>query len=285
MPDSTEAQTLKSPTAPSQRPEVCGPHAPERPYPIYLRGNVEKGFGRGSKDLGCPTANLPSKVVEPGSSLSRNGVYFGYARVLPQDEDDPSLTDSDDVDPTSAGIDDEDNEVVLGASPIGDEGFLNSSSLPRSRHNSRGQPSPAAVLEAGRRDKEDEVSRAEASHAQSGSSSSTSSRLTAGRRKKTKRIPLRAEDSKVFPMVMSVGWNPFYKNTRKTAEVHILHDFAADFYGLEIRVVVLGYVRPEYNYDTMEALIEDIEMDKKVTVNSLARPLYQDYAQDPFLGR
>ena len=33
------------------------------------------------------------------------------------------------------------------------------------------------------------------------------------------------------------------------------------------------------------ALIEDIEMDKKVTVNSLARPLYQDYSQDPFLGR
>lgn len=34
-------------------------------------------------------------------------------------------------------------------------------------------------------------------------------------------------------------------------EVHILHDFASDFYGLEIRVVVLGYVRPEYNYDSM----------------------------------
>lgn len=34
-----------------------------------------------------------------------------------------------------------------------------------------------------------------------------------------------------------------------------------------------------------EALIEDIEMDKKVTLNSLARPLYQDYARDPFLGR
>ncbi|GAC98090.1 riboflavin kinase [Pseudozyma hubeiensis SY62] len=36
---------------------------------------------------------------------------------------------------------------------------------------------------------------------------------------------------------------------------------------------------------TTEALIEDIEMDKRVTVNSLARPLYQDYSQDPFLGR
>ncbi|SJX64798.1 related to FMN1-Riboflavin kinase [Sporisorium reilianum f. sp. reilianum] len=301
MPDSTEAQTLKSPTSPSRRPEVCGPHAPERPYPIYLRGQVEKGFGRGSKDLGCPTANLPSKVVGPGSSLTRTGVYFGFARVLPQDQDDPSLTDSDDADPAASAqtagtadyIDDEDNEVVLGASPIGEvgEGFPDGP-LSRPRGNSRSLAGASAVLDpnATRQDKEDEVSRNElrngptASHAATASSSSSSS-LTAGRRKRTKRIHLEPEDSQVFPMVMSVGWNPFYKNTHKTAEVHILHDFASDFYGLEIRVVVLGYVRPEYNYDSMDALIEDIEMDKKVTVNSLARPLYQDYSQDPFLGR
>ncbi|PWN52132.1 riboflavin kinase, partial [Violaceomyces palustris] len=68
-------------------------------------------------------------------------------------------------------------------------------------------------------------------------------------------------------------------------EVHIMHEFANDFYGLEIRVVVLGYIRPEYNYETMDALIEDIEMDKRVALNSLARPLYQDYSQDPFLGK
>lgn len=245
MPDRTEAQTLKSPTSPSRRPEVCGPHAPERPYPIYLRGNVEKGFGRGSKDLGCPTANLPSKVVGPGTPLTRTGVYFGFARVLPQDPDDASLTDSEDVDPDSSiqvpgasdTVDDEDNEVVLGASPIGDvgEGFLDSG-LPRPRHNSRGQPSPASLLEArsNRPDKEADVSRSELSngagdnsatgslHGATASSSSSSSSLTAGRRKKTKRVNLRSEDCQVFPMVMSVGWNPFYKNTHKTAVGSIL---------------------------------------------------------------
>ncbi len=256
---------------------------------------------------------MPSKVVGPGSSLTRTGVYFGFARVLPQDPDDPSLTDSEDVDipgsshaqtaSSSADFDDDDdNEVVLGASPIGDmgEGFLDSG-LARPRQNSRGQPSPASVLGAAttsadpRADKEAEVSRSELSngasnaasagsfHGATASTSSSSSSLA--RRRKTKRVHLRPEDSQVFPMVMSVGWNPFYKNTHKTAEVHILHEFASDFYGLEIRVVVLGYVRPEYNYDSMDALIEDIEMDKKVTVNSLARPLYQDYSQDPFLGR
>lgn len=39
----------------ASRPQVCGSDAPERPYPIYLRGLVERGFGRGGKDLGCPT--------------------------------------------------------------------------------------------------------------------------------------------------------------------------------------------------------------------------------------
>ncbi|SNX83926.1 related to FMN1 - Riboflavin kinase [Melanopsichium pennsylvanicum] len=293
MPDSTQAQQLKTPTAPSRRPEVCGPHAPERPYPIYLRGQVEKGFGRGSKDLGCPTANLPSRVVGPDSLLTRTGVYFGFARVLPQDPDDPSLTDTEDadLDSTHNPIDDDDNEVVLGASPIGDvgEGFLDRG-LRRTRQNSREQPSPQAAREAREEsDKEAQVSRSDLSdsarHGATASSSSSSSSLAAGRRKRTKRVALRQQDSQVFPMVMSVGWNPFYKNSHKTAEVHILHEFASDFYGLEIRVVVLGYIRPEYNYDSMDALIEDIEMDKKVTVNSLARPLYQDYSQDPFLGR
>ncbi|TKY88663.1 hypothetical protein EX895_002294 [Sporisorium graminicola] len=301
MSNSTEAQTIKSPTSPSRRPEVCGPHAPERPYPIYLRGLVEKGFGRGSKDLGCPTANLPSKVVGPGSSLTRTGVYFGFARVLPQDPDDPTLTDSEDTDALSPAqdargadyIDDEDNEVVLGASPVGEvgEGFPDGPlSQPRGSSRSLTGSSTAFDPTAKRQDKEDEVSRSElrngptSSHTATSSSSSSSS-LTTGRRKKTKRIHLEPEDSQVYPMVMSVGWNPFYKNTHKTAEVHILHKFASDFYGLEIRVVVLGYVRPEYNYDSMDALIEDIEMDKKVTVNSLARPLYQDYSRDPFLGR
>ncbi|KAN0064130.1 riboflavin kinase [Thecaphora frezii] len=325
----------RSPVPPSARPEVCGPHAPERPYPIYLRGEVEKGFGRGSKDLGCPTANLPSRVVGPGSKLTRTGVYFGFARVLPQDEDDALLTDSEADDPASSSgngtasmslaEEEEDNEVVLGASPIQDsaDGFPQSAQA-KSKQSTRNStqslstPPDARAKDAARGvDKEAEVSVKElhdasasvataplpTSSAAASSSSSTkmptspaskhvamgsgtgSGFSTTSRRQKKKRVHLHPEDSQVFPMVMSVGWNPFYKNTYKTAEVHILHDFASDFYGLEIRVVVLGYVRPEYNYDSMDALIADIEMDKKVTINSLNRPLYQDYAQDPFLGK
>ena len=39
----------------AMRPTIVGPEAPEPPYPIMLSGLVQKGFGRGEKDLGCPT--------------------------------------------------------------------------------------------------------------------------------------------------------------------------------------------------------------------------------------
>lgn len=55
----------------------------------------------------------------------------------------------------------------------------------------------------------------------------------------------------IFPMVMSFGWNPFYKNEKRSAEVHIMHTFEADFYDEELRVAVCGYIRAEQNYDSL----------------------------------
>ena len=37
------------------RPLICGPDEVESPYPVYMKGPVQHGFKRGSKDLGCPT--------------------------------------------------------------------------------------------------------------------------------------------------------------------------------------------------------------------------------------
>ena len=37
------------------RPLILGPDSPEPPFPIALAGNVQTGFGRGGKELGCPT--------------------------------------------------------------------------------------------------------------------------------------------------------------------------------------------------------------------------------------
>lgn len=49
--------------------------------PIFLQGLVAKGYGRGSKKLGFPTANLPyfDSLIE-SNGLS-NGVYVGWASL------------------------------------------------------------------------------------------------------------------------------------------------------------------------------------------------------------
>ena len=43
--------------------------------PFSFNARVVTGFGRGSKELGCPTANLDVPVD------LESGVYAGYARV------------------------------------------------------------------------------------------------------------------------------------------------------------------------------------------------------------
>ena len=38
--------------------------------------------------------------------------------------------------------------------------------------------------------------------------------------------------------VMSIGWNPFYENKKRTMETHIVHKFEeADLYGRQLKVV------------------------------------------------
>ena len=83
----------------------------------------------------------------------------------------------------------------------------------------------------------------------------------------------------VYKMVMSIGWNPYFNNTKKTIvsalfalnhwwqpvqvlylffnfyllylilqEPWLLHEFSEDFYGEELRLVIVGYIRPEVSY-------------------------------------
>lgn len=79
----------------------------------------------------------------------------------------------------------------------------------------------------------------------------------------------------LFPMVMSIGYNPFYKNTVRSAEVHVLHKFGADFYGVTMRLSLLGFIREEKDYDGLDALITDINLDCDVARNSLAREMWK----------
>jgi riboflavin kinase len=62
-----------------------------------------------------------------------------------------------------------------------------------------------------------------------------------------------------------------------------MHQFPHDFYGYHLNLLILGWIRPEKDYVSKEALVEDIEKDIEVARQSLARPTYERYRTDPYL--
>lgn len=53
-----------------------------------------------------------------------------------------------------------------------------------------------------------------------------------------------------------------------------------DFYQTQLKLLILGYIRPEFDYVSMEALIEDIRVDCEVARESLLREAYKSYIVD-----
>ncbi|KAA8495470.1 Riboflavin kinase [Porphyridium purpureum] len=115
---------------------------------LRLTGPVVRGFGRGSKELGCPTANIPVEPYELLLSGMPTGVYYGYC-------------------------------VVQGAAHV---------------------------------------------------------------------------EPDLRKMVMSCGYNPYYGNTKRTIEAHVLDLVCKDFYGCELTLYVVGYIRAERDFVSLEAL-------------------------------
>ncbi|KAL8839209.1 MAG: hypothetical protein Q9170_001858, partial [Blastenia crenularia] len=66
-------------------------------------------------------------------------------------------------------------------------------------------------------------------------------------------------------------------------EVHILHTFPQDFYGARMNLLILGFIRPEYDYVDQESLIRDIWTDIEVARRSLEREAYQRLKGDGYL--
>jgi riboflavin kinase len=122
----------------------------EARLPHYAKGPIVKGFGRGSTELGFPTANFSEDVIEKLPQELVGGIYFGFGKV---------------------------------------------------------------------------------------------------------------DDGPVHDMVMSVGWNPFYKNEKRAMETHIIHKYDGDLYGKMLSVIMVGFLRAEANYDSLEKLVEAIESD------------------------
>nr|GEW97428.1 bifunctional riboflavin kinase/FMN phosphatase isoform X1 [Tanacetum cinerariifolium] len=57
-------------------------------------------------------------------------------------------------------------------------------------------------------------------------------------------------------------------------EPWLLHKFDEDFYGEELHLVVVGYIRPEANFPSLETLVAKIHEDGKIAENALELPLY-----------
>lgn len=139
--------------------------------PFFAEGIVIKGFGRGSKDLGIPTANFPNEVIETLPKEMETGIYYGFANV---------------------------------------------------------------------------------------------------------------DRGPVYKMVMSIGWNPYFKNVKKSMESHIMHEFQSDFYGSLLKTCILGYIRPEQSYDSLDALIAAIRSDIAFADESLDKPEHSKFLEHSF---
>lgn len=62
-----------------------------------------------------------------------------------------------------------------------------------------------------------------------------------------------------------------------------MHQFPHNFYGRHLNLLILGFIRPEYDYVSKQALVEDILKDIDVAHQSLARSTYKRYRTDPYL--
>eukprot|EP00088_Acartia_fossae_P033271 TRINITY_DN34030_c0_g1_i10.p1 TRINITY_DN34030_c0_g1~~TRINITY_DN34030_c0_g1_i10.p1 ORF type:complete len:163 (-),score=21.65 TRINITY_DN34030_c0_g1_i10:361-849(-) len=147
------------------------PSSNEKNLPHYAEGPIVKGFGRGSSELGFPTANFDEDIIVRLPNQLVGGVYWGFAQV---------------------------------------------------------------------------------------------------------------ESSPVYGMVMSIGWNPFYKNKKRAMETHILHEFDSDLYGKHLRVVIVDFLRPECNFPDVEALKNAIAEDIKKSKIEMRREEFKNFAFDSF---
>jgi riboflavin kinase/FMN adenylyltransferase len=68
----------------------------------------------------------------------------------------------------------------------------------------------------------------------------------------------------VFGM-MNIGFNPTVDGKNKSIEVHFL-DFDEDLYGKKITVSIVGSIRAEQKFDSVEQLKEQLGKDKKTTI-------------------
>jgi riboflavin kinase len=98
--------------------------------------------------------------------------------------------------------------------------------------------------------------------------------------------PAGSPDAGVFKMAMNVGRRPTFEDGGAPAlsvELHLMHEFGADFYGRPLRAVALGFLRPEVKFSGLPALLDRIHADLGAARAQLDTERWAAFEADPFL--
>ena len=93
---------------------------------------------------------------------------------------------------------------------------------------------------------------------------------------------------KGFKMGVYYGWasfgrNPSFGNEYVSVEVHLLHKFDEDFYDETLKVLILGSIRTESKFSSLEELKKAIHEDCGIAESLLDQAEYAPFETDSFL--
>lgn len=87
----------------------------------------------------------------------------------------------------------------------------------------------------------------------------------------------------VYKMVANIGKNPSFGNEHISVEVHLLHEFSQDFYDENLKVLILGSIRTESKFSSLEELKTAIHEDCGIAEKLLDDIEYSSFKTDSFL--
>ena len=62
-------------------------------------------------------------------------------------------------------------------------------------------------------------------------------------------------------------------------EAHIMQEYSSDFYGEELKLLVVGFIRPEMSFTGLDELIDRIQTDKGLAKAQLSKLNAHDAAK------
>ena len=77
-------------------------------------------------------------------------------------------------------------------------------------------------------------------------------------------------EGKKYAGMLSIGYNPTFEGKEQTIEVNIL-DFNKDIYGENLTLEFVDFIRNEKKFESVDALVEEIKNDEKVTRSIIAK--------------